>query len=181
MTQPNLPAPNALIVVDATAAKRGVMNQLAVEVAQDLEDLPVILARHKISQQQYDEKVFRNPYFQRALTAALEEWHAPHNAKRRFEIQCASLAEKALPVYFARATDPGEPLSAVNEAMKNLMRGAGIGERAGGTANGERFTISINLGEGKEINHEVKTIDITPTGGETHDTGQNGGDNSLSK
>lgn len=133
---------------------------LAREIVMELEEVSVILTRKGLTEAQF-EKVKRNPYYNTIFTEASDAWKAASNAEQRTKIQAAFLLEQALPGYFTRITDKSEPLPAVTEGMKLLARVAGVGETKAG-ADGGKFVISINLGQGKTIEHEVKTIEATP-------------------
>jgi hypothetical protein len=156
--------PSPLVVIDPQSASRDLMNRLARDVAFQIEKLETVLERMGISEQSY-ARLVNNPYYMRVLAAYQEEWNASANTPNRLKIQAAYLAESALPHLWARAIDRNEPFSAANEAVKTLLKVAGIGEGQQVQAIGEKFQININIGEGKEIHKEfeVKTIDATAT------------------
>lgn len=134
---------------------------LAREIVMGLEDVPSILQRKGLSSQQY-EKILKNPYYNKILAEATEAWTSATNAAERTRITALFLIEQAMPNYYVRITDKTEPLPAVTEGMKFLARTAGIAEVKAGIQEGGKFVISINLGHGKLIEHEVKTIDNDP-------------------
>lgn len=139
---------------DMSDRKRQAITELAAQIAMDMEELPTILARKQITNDQY-EKIAKNPFFQRVLQAYREAWLSATNAERRLALSSAAVIEHFLPKYVSRLHDPNEPLPAVNEGMKVLMKMASIGERGAQAPAGEKFTISINLGTDKTITHEV--------------------------
>lgn len=153
---------------EGQARFRGILNVLAREVAMGLEDIDAILVRKQITKTQY-EKIVKNPYYARVLEAETDAWQSGLNAEQRLKIQSAFLIENALPAYYLRIIDKNEPLPAVNEGMKTLAKFAGIGDRQGTAPEGGKFVISINLGAGKLIEHEVKTIEATPNKETPHD------------
>lgn len=156
-TQPKPPLED-----EGQARFRGLLISLAREIAMELEGTDAILVRKGISKDQY-EKIVKNPFYARVLEAETDAWRSGLNAEQRLKIQSAFLIENALPSYYLRITDKAEPLSGVNEGMKTLAKFAGIGDRQGAAPEGGKFVISINLGAGKLIEHEVKTIEATPT------------------
>lgn len=158
----NLPARPALNYPEDAGQSRFrlMLAALAREVVMQLETVDVILARKGITQAQYD-KILKNPYYSVLLAEATEAWKSAGNTEQRTKIQAAFLLEQAMPGYFVRITDNTEQLNAVNEGMKFLARVAGVGEAKAGP-DGGKFIISINLGQGKLIEHEVKTIEATP-------------------
>lgn len=164
MTNP--PAPPAILndpEAPGNSRFRLMLQTLAREIVVKLEDIDAILTRKGITNIQY-EKILKNPYYVRIFKEYETAWNAADNAEARSRLQAAYLFEQALPGYFVRVTDRTEPLPAVTEAMKLLARVAGIGEaRSANAGDGGKFVISINLGGGHKIEHEVtKTIDITP-------------------
>lgn len=149
---------------------RLILQTLAREIVVGIEDVDAILRRKGITNIQY-EKIRKNPFYTRIFNEYSLAWNAADNADARAKLQAAYLVEQALPGYFVRVTDKLEPLPAITEAMKFLARVAGIGERrAESGPEGGRFLISINLGQGRMIEHEVKTIEATPNEDPTHGT-----------
>lgn len=144
---------------DMSDKKRQAITELAAQIAMGIEELPTILQRKQITNDQY-EKIANNPFFLRVLQSYREAWLSATNAERRLALSSAAVIEHFLPKYVGRLHDPNEPLPAVNEGMKVLMKMASIGERGAQAPAGEKFTISINLGGGKELTHEV--IEATP-------------------
>lgn len=160
---PSNTKPSPPTLDDPQAETRNLLVALAREIAYDLEPVDVILARKGITKTQY-EKIENNPFFKSALASAIEVWNAGNNAENRLRIQAAYMAERAMPQIYARMMNANEPLPAVNDSFKTLLKTAGIGERAAGAGTGEKFLISINLGAGKEIRQEVTPmIEATAT------------------
>lgn len=139
---------------DENDKKRQALTELAAQIAMDVEELPTILRRKQITNTQY-EKIAKNPFFQRVVQSYREAWLGATNVERRLALSSAAIIEHFLPKYVGRLHDPNEPLPAVNEGMKVLMKMASIGERGAQAPAGEKFTISINLGSDKQITHEV--------------------------
>lgn len=149
---------------DPTQRARLALTALAKEIATNFEELDAILRRKGISNDTW-AKIEKNPFFVHTLAVETEAWKAPQNAARRIQLQALFTIEQSQHVLAVRLADPNENLTAVNETMKVLMKQAGIGENGGQAGTGEKFVISINLGDGKPIHHEVtQMIDVSPTG-----------------
>lgn len=133
---------------------------LAREIAKDMKPLEAILKDHKINEWQW-ESIQNNSYFQATLASEIADWNAAGNVNERVRLKSLHFVEEALPEFFGRAHDPRETLTAKTDVLKTVARLAGIGvgsDIKGGT--GEKFSVTINLGENKEIKIE-KTIDGT--------------------
>lgn len=160
-----LPAPLNYPEDPGQSRFRLMLAALAREIVMGLETVDVILARKGITNVQY-EKILKNPYYSKIFAEGTDAWNSAANAEQRTKIQAAFLLEQAMPGYFVRVTSTLEPLPAVTEGMKFLARVAGVGEAKSGPEGG-KFVISINLGGGHKIEHEVKTIEATPNEPET--------------
>jgi hypothetical protein len=81
------------------------------------------------------------------LTSEVEAWGAALNTSERLKLKAAAMLEEWLPELNNRLHDGQEALPAKIEGAKMLTRIAGIGVPgvAEGGA-GERFTVTINLG-----------------------------------
>ena len=88
------------------------------------------------------------------------EWQSAENAQARIKIEAAVALEDALPAIAARMTKEGEALSGVVETGKLFAKLAQIGEGRSEGLPGEKFSITINLGEDKKLTFEK---DVTPT------------------
>jgi hypothetical protein len=133
--------------------------KLSREIAADINDLETILKHHSIDAYRW-ELLRKNARFQQLLSNAIEEWHAAANTHERVKLKAASMIEEVLPDLYKRLIDKGEHLGQQVEGLKWLRDLAGLGPRAGGGGTqGERFTVTINLG----ADHRVKIEkDITP-------------------
>jgi uncharacterized protein (UPF0147 family) len=96
------------------------------------------------------DHIQRLPRFQQLLRTAIEDWHSAANTHERLKLRAASVVEESLPEMHARSFDPNEPLNAKVEVWKLLARIGNVGvtgtNMEGG---GERFSITINLGNDK--------------------------------
>lgn len=164
MTNSNLapPArPNDPTLPDSRANLRTAMVLLAREIAMELEEIPVILKRKQITEEQY-EKISKNPFYARVLAAETEAWGNALNTEQRVRIQAAFMLEQSLPSYWVRLQDRNESLSSINEGVKTVAKLAGIGDRSPAFNEGQKFLININLGYGTEIKREVVPGEAQP-------------------
>ena len=128
------------------------LSKLAREVAMDIKERHAILKDYNLTQTQYDYLEANNEFYQQALRAACQEWHAPLSTQERLRVEAAAILEDGLPGLGARMQAKSEGLPGVIEAAKLFAKIAGVGEREAGTgAPGERFTINIDLGGGQKI------------------------------
>lgn len=135
------------------------MIKLAREVAMDILPFEEVLATHGLTQERWDE-LNNHPAFQSLLKSAIEEWQSATNTAERVKIKSLAFIEESLPEFYARAHDPKEPLSAKTEVLKTIAKFAGVGNtNFDGSVNGERMTVTINLGEDRQLRIEK---DITP-------------------
>ena len=102
-----------------------------------------------------------NSFFIRAFEAAVIEWNQAMNAPQRIKIGSAVILEDAMPILGARMKNPDTPLPAAVEAAKFFARNAGIGESEATQAPGERFIITINLGNDEKLKYN-KSIAPNP-------------------
>jgi hypothetical protein len=117
------------------------------DVAVAMEDMPAVLKKHGLTQQQYDS-LATNEFFQRVLEDAVQNWHKPQSTKERVALAAAIAIEDALPKIAARMSAARENLADVVETAKLFADLAGMGPKANQIAQptGEKFSININLG-----------------------------------
>jgi hypothetical protein len=125
--------------------------RLAAEIAQDLNDLNVVLQKHNITADQWVELEI-NPFFRKVLEAERTVWRSPLNAAERSKVKAAILTEQALPELDRRIQNGQEPLDKVVQGIKLLASIAGLGEKAqqSGLGSADKFVIQINMGAGSE-------------------------------
>lgn len=132
---------------------------LAREIATDMRELPEVLADFKLSEEQY-RKLLENPFFNNTLEACILEWKSAHSVEQRIRYKAAAALEDGLPNLAARMGQQSEPLTAAVETGKLLAKLAQLTEDQRGSNPGEKFTITINLGEDHKLTFEK---DVTPT------------------
>lgn len=122
------------------------MLKLAREIAMDIRPLEDILATYKLDQAQWEE-LQANSYFQGVLNAEAEAWQSAMNTSERVKLKTLAMVEESLPEFYARMHDQKEPLNAKVELLKTVAKFGGIGgSNFDGSVNGERLSVTINLG-----------------------------------
>ena len=132
--------------------------KLAAEIARDQRDLVEILADYNLSLEQFNY-LKTNAFFTRVLETATIEWNSDLSVHDRLRVEAAMYLEQGMPVMGARMLNEREELKDVVETAKMFAKVAGLGEAAGGSAPGEKFTINIDLGGDKTLRVEK---DVTP-------------------
>ena len=128
---------------------------LAREVAMDILPLPDILRLHQVDDETWAQ-VQANQNFQKQLAGLVADWNSATNTRERVKIKAATALEAQLEVLVNDIADNTIPLNQRVEAAKLLARLGDLdGQQATGA--GERFQISINIGDQhREV--EVRTI-----------------------
>lgn len=138
------------------------MQSVATAIGRGIEPLQEILDRHSISVAYY-QSLSRNPKFNAMVHLAKREWDAADNTTKRIEHKSLIVFEETLPEMHARLHDKSEPLMAKVQLMKVLKEVAGLGRQEKEQQTQETFKVTINLGNGNELNIEkplpVKVID----------------------
>jgi hypothetical protein len=135
--------------------------RLAREIAIDLHELDDILTRHDVKPAQFN-KIKEDPYFVQLLTAEVQAWNSAKNTHERTKLKAAALMEEWLSEANTRIYDPQETLPSKVELAKLLSRLAGMGnERAEGGPAGDRFSVTINLGDDSRL--KVIDAQVIPT------------------
>jgi hypothetical protein len=120
---------------------------LARDIAIEYLGLPAILRAHEISDEQW-ELIARNPEFQAMAAQMRREWQAAGNARERVKMKASTAVEMLMPTIIESIVDPNVPLAQKNEAYKTLAKLGELGETQAERTPGERFSVTINLGEG---------------------------------
>lgn len=133
--------------------------KIAREIAMNLHDVETILTNYKISANQW-RKIEKNTFFQRVLQDAIATWNSALNTEQRVKLKSAALFEEWLIEAQFLAHDRTQPLSGKVELMKLLKSTGGMGAGvAGEGAQGERFSVTINLGGDSKLSF---TKAVTP-------------------
>lgn len=137
--------------------------QLAREIAQDIEQLGAILARHKLTKAHYDFLEQHNKFFKTVLEGEIRNWQSVKSTEARLRMQAQAALEQQMPVIGQRMGSAAEKLSDVVEAAKLFADIAGVKSAPSGPATiGERYQITIDLGAGSDVVIAAKSQ--TPAG-----------------
>lgn len=132
-------------------SSKNVMVGLAREIAMGMQEIGVILQNYKLTTPEW-ERIQRDPRFAELLQACVVEWNSAVNTEQRIKYKSAVMLEEWLPEAHGRLHDKNENLSAKVELAKFLGRlndlGLGTGKVVG--EQGEKFSITINLGADRE-------------------------------
>jgi hypothetical protein len=159
------PLPENFSVPQAVALARDLVIQMY--------DRATILKMHKLTDAQA-LTLEQNDYFKKLMHELAIEWNAPKSAQDRLAVQTAVGLETVLPAAIARISIKNEPLAGVAQLVKVLadIAGANATAKQKGPP-GEKFTITINIGEDKdEVYHKTKPVievhsDAAPAAGES--------------
>lgn len=140
------PMPDSLPPAMPTHLLQGDLLKLAREVAMDIRPLPIVLVDYKLTEAQYN-MLLTTRYYPGVLELAQREWNSALTTPERVRISSAALLEQALPVIGARAGDKREDLNKTVEAAKLLAKVSQLDQAVGPVGGGEKFSITINIGE----------------------------------
>jgi hypothetical protein len=133
-------------------------NRIAVvarEMAMNIRPVETILASAGISQAQFEKFILPTAFYKRAYETFVLEWESALSTNKRIALGAAAILEDSLPKLNARMINDINPLSSVTETAKLFAKLAGAGETKE-AVQGERFTITINMG-GEKV-HIEETI-----------------------
>jgi hypothetical protein len=120
-----------------------------------------IFADFGITETDYYE-IEKNAFFKRAKEQFTIEWNSALSTADRVRLQAAAATEVILPVLGRRMLVGTEPLASVIDGAKFFAKTAGIGSGEGEQKTGERFVITINIGD-KSKTYD-KALDLTAGG-----------------
>lgn len=160
---PNLPAtvtapvtlPATIQLTEHTVAK------LAHELAMNIRDRDVILLDYGLTPAVFESTVQQMPFFRRVYESAVLEWEAADNTAKRLKLKAQYGLENNMAHLAARMSNEKETLPAKVEAAKLFAKIAGVdAAQAQPIGSGEKFTITINLGEDHKLKYERE---VNPT------------------
>lgn len=138
--------------------------KLAREVAMNIQSIETILEANQIDIETWEDiKVL--PKFNQLLESETSAWNSAINTHERVKLKSAAVIEDWLPEAYARMHDQSENLNAKTELGKLVARLAGMGLTNTNITDGsgERFSVTINLGNDAQLKFEkempMKTID----------------------
>lgn len=130
----------------------GQLTALAREIAQDLYPLPQLLAKHAITQNQYEFLCEHNEYFKNTLASECKDWQSIASTEKRVRMQALAALEDKMPNIASRMGQAAEKLGDVVEAAKFFAKVANVDTSVPGAGGGSGgFTISIDLGADTRI------------------------------
>lgn len=136
------------------------MRSVARELAYDIIPLETILDNHRLTPDDF-ERISRHQQFQSYLREFVEQWSAADNGAARTRLKITAGIEESLPDMFALLHDNNFAANARVELFKTLlqaggMRGTANGADGGGNA-GDRVSITINMGDGRDVTVQAET------------------------
>lgn len=133
--------------------------KLAREIAINHYDTETILKHYRITTDEW-ERIIAHPRFLELLEAEQQAWNGALNTHERTKLKAAALVEEWLPEANQRLHDSGENLNAKVELGKLLARIAGMGLQNAAVegAQGEKFSITINLGADAKLKFEKQQV-----------------------
>jgi hypothetical protein len=138
--------------------------KLAREVAMNIQSIETILEANQIDIETW-ENIKVHPKFNQYLESETSSWNSAINTHERVKLKSAAVIEDWLPEAYARMHDASENLNAKTELGKLVARLAGMGLTNTNITDGsgERFSVTINLGNDAQLKFEkempMKTID----------------------
>jgi hypothetical protein len=142
--------------------------KLAREIAMDIRPLDEILNTHNITKDQF-ERIAALPRFQLYLESEASAWHGSLNTHERVKLKAAAMLEEWLPELNMRMHDRSENLNAKIEAGKLARDLAGFAKNGVGVEGmGEKFSVTINLGQDSKLTFEKQLPPIVIDAEEAH-------------
>lgn len=165
---PDLPIPAIVVPLPATMLS-GIpedlkmdatrLAKLARELVMNIREKAVVLKEYGLTDTQFQSHIADNPFFQRVLENYTIEWNGALSTHQRLRVQAATALEESLLGIAVRMNSKDEALPAVVETAKLFAKIAEVGEPAKTAGHGEKFSITINLGEDTKLKFEK---DVTP-------------------
>lgn len=134
--------------------------KLAREIAMDIQPIENILKQYSLSPDAW-ASLQLNGRFRSLLASEVEQWNTALNTHERVKMKAAAMLEEWLPELNNRMHDSNEALPAKIEGGKMLTRIAGMERSSEVGGGGERFTVTINLGEDSKLTFEKQLPAIT--------------------
>lgn len=140
-------AMKALVALPQDKSTPQFLMAVARELAMDVHTVDNVIAKHGLTNAQYEFLSTHNTFFKHALLQQVQEWQRLDSTQARLKAESAAALEEQLPIIASRMGSRSEKLSDVVEAAKLFAKIAGVDTApAGAGSAGERFTINIDLG-----------------------------------
>lgn len=135
------------------------VSRLAREVVMEIRPITRILLEFHLSTEDY-AAIRKLPYYKRVVEEFSAEWHRITSTQERLRLISAVLLEEGMPRLGSHMLDTNVSPAVAVETGKFFAKMAGVGEGPKQeTTPGEKFTITINLGEDTKLQF---TKDVTP-------------------
>lgn len=137
------------------------MRGLAREVVRNLLPREVIFEAYSITDADW-EHLAQNRAFKDMLEEAHREWNSSLSTRERIDLKTAVILEEMLPEMAKMLVDPKFSDNAKVELFKSLQKGVGIGLNGKTEGVSDRVSITINMGDDKQlrVEHTRPPIDL---------------------
>ncbi|SRR5260221_7027818 len=134
--------------------------RLAREVAMEIRDLPTIIMLYELTPEQY-ARISELPFYKRVYEDFVMEWSKVSSTRERINLISAILLEEGLPKLGSHMLSKDVTPSVAVETGKFFAKMAGVEglPKAESGSSGDKFVITINLGEDSKLQF---TKDVTP-------------------
>jgi hypothetical protein len=119
--------------------------QIAHELAMDILSPAQIQKIYKLSEQEWAQLV-ADPRFDAMLQDAIGTWQSAKNIETRIKFKALASVEMSLLRFHTDMNDPEITLTARTEALKTVMKLAGIDKPEPATQGGGGWSLQINIG-----------------------------------
>ena len=133
--------------------------------------LPTILQKHELTDIQYDA-IRQTPFFAKVLENETKAWEGVLNTETRTKLKAAAIFEDLMPTLYKRSKSGEEAVKDVIETAKLMAKVAGLEQapqKASESGGGEKFSITINLGESPKVT--VVPVETIPVPANSEGTG----------
>lgn len=148
----------APVVVSPVFVQDALFLRLAREIAMDIMPIDAILKSSNVTDAQW-ERIREHPRFIQLLISNQEQWASSLNTAERVRVKSLAMVEEILPEFYERMFDRKESLTSKTEVLRTVAKFAGLGDKAAGANEGERFTVTINMGADQQVKIEKN---VTP-------------------
>jgi len=155
-------------IIDPSAEGNSILSsrsmQIAHELAMDILLPTQIQKLYKLSDQEWAQ-LLADPRFDAMLQDAISTWQGAKNIETRIKFKALASVEMSLLRFHHDMNDPELTLTARTEALKTIMKLAGIDKPEPATQGGTGWSLQINIG-GQSLNvspvKEPPTIEGSP-------------------
>lgn len=136
------------------------MRGIARELARDIMDREEILKTYGVSEKEFDT-LLTSRVFAEMYRAEVIAWNDTQSSKERIELKTLAIVEESLLTMHGYLHDPKFSDSAKVELFKALQKGVGIGVNQQQATEGQKVSITINMGADRQmvVEHQRPTIE----------------------